>query len=130
MAVIPLLPSGGFDVLARNLREARQQGQPRNMAIPQTYYWFYYKVRNGGPWDYKQQSRALANFGNFNYGATGTAAGIPANILLMAAGFAQYRAGTSRPEWRHWYPRPPYGDDPWDQYWIQQGINYANRHGY
>ncbi|WP_164055861.1 polymorphic toxin type 44 domain-containing protein, partial [Serratia marcescens] len=85
---------------------------------------------NKTPWDYKQQNRALANFGNFNYGATGTAAGIPAEILLMGAGFAQSRAGTSRSEWSHWYQRPPYGDDPQDQYWIKQGIDYANRHGY
>ncbi|MGP3098611.1 polymorphic toxin type 44 domain-containing protein [Serratia marcescens] len=101
MAVVPLLPPGGFTVLARNLREARRQGQPRNMALPGTYYWFYHQVKNRGPWDYKQQNRALANFGNFNYGATGTAAGIPADILLMGAGFAQSRAGTSRLEWSH-----------------------------
>ncbi len=119
MAVVPLLPPGGFTVLARNLREARRQGQPRNMALPGTYYWFYQQVKNRGPWDYKQQNRALANFGNFNYGATGTAAGIPAEILLMGAGFAQSRAGTSRSEWSHWYQRPPYGDDPQDQYWIK-----------
>ncbi len=48
MAVVPLLPPGGFTVLARNLREARRQGQPRNMALPGTYYWFYQQVKNRG----------------------------------------------------------------------------------
>lgn len=26
------------------------------MATPLTYTWFYERVRNGGPWDYKQQN--------------------------------------------------------------------------
>ncbi|MFE8116922.1 polymorphic toxin type 44 domain-containing protein [Brenneria goodwinii] len=130
MAVIPLMPSGGFPLLHQNMREARRNGMPRGMATPQTYYWFYQRVRNGGPWDYKQQDRAWANFGNFNYGASGTAAGIPPNILFMGAGWAQSRAGTSQPAWGLWYQKPPYGDDPRDQFWIQQGIDYANKHGY
>lgn len=128
MAVIPLMPPEGFALVARNIREAKRNGMPRNMATPRVYYWFYQMVRNGGPWDYKRYNRAWANFGNFNYGATGIAAGIPPNILLMGGGFAQGRAGTSRKEWGHWYEKPPYGDDPTDQFWIQQGIDYANQH--
>ncbi|MBE5203313.1 Rhs-Related protein [Pectobacterium sp. FL60-S17] len=130
MAIIPQMPAGGFPLLLKNLYEARRNGMPRSMAVPQTYYWFYQQVRNGGPWDYKQRDRSLANFGNFNYGAAGTAAGIMPNILLMGAGWAQSRAGTSRPDWGYWYHRPPYGDDPRDQFWIQQGIDYARLHGY
>jgi len=130
MGLTPLLPPGGIYELQKNLREARRNGEPRNLAAPMTYYWFYQQVKNRGRWDYKQQDRSLANFGNFNYGATGTAAGIPANILLMGAGFAQSRAGTSVPEWGAWYQHPPYGDDPIDQYWIQQGIAYAIQQGY
>ncbi|MEQ4532454.1 MAG: polymorphic toxin type 44 domain-containing protein [Mixta sp.] len=130
MAVIPLMPAEGLALLTRNILQARKYGMPHNMATPQVYFWFYQKVRSHGPWDYKQQNPALVNFGNFNYGATGTAAGIPFNILLMGGGFAQSRAGTSQKEWGHWYQHPPYGDDPKDQYWIQQGIDYANQHGY
>ncbi|WP_249032654.1 polymorphic toxin type 44 domain-containing protein [Tenebrionicola larvae] len=100
------------------------------MATPSTYYWFYQKVRNRGPWDYKQFDPYWANFGNFNFGATGTAAGIPANILLMGAGFAQSRAGTSNPLWGNWYDKPPYGDDPTDQRFIREGIIYAQHQGY
>lgn len=130
MAVIPLLPKEGLDLIHKNMREARINGMSRNMALPQTYYWFYQKVRNRGPWDYKQQDRKLANFGNFNYGATGFAAGIPEKALYMGAGFAQSHAKTSRPQWGAWHGEFPYGDDPRDQFWIKQGINYARQHGY
>ncbi|WP_090132600.1 polymorphic toxin type 44 domain-containing protein [Kosakonia oryziphila] len=82
------------------------------------------------PRDYKQKDRNLANFENFNYGATGFAAGIPEAILFMGAGFAQSRAKTSRPNWGAWYGKFPYGDDPRDQFWIKQGIYYARQHGY
>ncbi|KMV72044.1 hypothetical protein WB66_04945 [bacteria symbiont BFo1 of Frankliniella occidentalis] len=130
MAVIPITPDGGTSVIWKNMREARIHGMPRDMATLRVYYWFYQKVRNHGPWDYKQQSYQLQNFGNFNFGATGTAAGIPADILLMGAGWAQSRAGTSQPNWGHWYSKPPYGDDPRDQFWIKQGIDYAKQHGF
>jgi hypothetical protein len=53
------------------------------MATASTYYWFYQKVRNHGPWDYKAYDPYWAAFGNFNFGAAGTAAGIPATTLLM-----------------------------------------------
>lgn len=130
MAILPLMPGGNSVTAQKNMREARSHGTSRNMALPSTYYWFYQKVRNHGPWDYKQQSYSLANFGNFNYGAAGFAAGIPAETLLMGAGFAQSRAGTSKPNWGAWYGKPPYGDDPHDQFWIKQGIDYAREHGY
>lgn len=130
MAVIPLMPSGEFSLLAKNLLEARHRGMPRNMASPTVYYWLYHQVRNKGPWDYKQQGAKYQNFGNFNYGATGIVAGIPEGILLRGAGWAQSRAGTADPRWGYWYKNIPYGDDPRDQYWIQQGIDYANQHRY
>lgn len=60
--------------------------------------------------------------------AAGT--GIPANILLMGAGWAQSRAGTSKPEWGHWFGDAPYGDDPGDQRAIREGIEYARQNGY
>lgn len=100
------------------------------MAPPLTYYWFYQKVRNRGDWDYKQKDLSLADFGNFNYGATGLATGIPERILLMGAGFAQGKAATSEPGWGQWHGSPPYGDDPNDQFWIKQGIEYAKQFGY
>lgn len=100
------------------------------IAGPTDYHWFYQQVRNGGPWDFKQQSTSFENFGNFHYGAVGHAGGIPEEILLRAAGCAQMVAGTSPPEYGYCWWLPPYGDDDNDQYWIQQGIEYAKSKGY
>ena len=87
--------------------------------------WFYSQVRNRGPWDFKQRGPQYENFGNFHYGAVGTAAGISREILLRAAGAAQSRAGTSNIEFGYWWSAAPYGDDPKDQHWIIKGIDYA-----
>ena len=93
----------------------------------QNLFWFKDQVRNKGPWDYKQQGREYEDFGNFNYGATGSAVGIPSGVLLRAAGVVQQMAGTSKPEWGDpWDSSGPYGDDPADQHMIQEGINYYN----
>lgn len=42
-------------------------------------------------------------FDNFNYSATGFAAGIPISILLRAEVFAQNRAKTSEQGWGEWH---------------------------
>lgn len=129
MASIPVA-GPGIGVVRNNMKDARNYGQSRGMALPKTYYWFYQKVRNKGPWDYKQFDPYWAEFGNFNFGAAGYAVGILSGILLVGAGWAQKRAGTSRPEWGIWYKDAPYGDDPTDQYWIREGIKYAIENGY
>jgi RHS repeat-associated protein len=90
--------------------------------------WFKSKVQNKGPWDYKQNGRGYEDFGNYNYGYTGVAAGISPNLLRQRAGMAQISAGTSKPGWGK--PGPmglfggtaPYGDDPHDQQMINRGI--------
>lgn len=92
--------------------------------------WFYAKVRNRGEWDYKQHGRRYEAFGNFNYGACGTAAGISSQVLLRGAGWAQGRAGTSNGSFGTWWGDAPYGDDPQDQDWIKAGIKYAKSMGY
>ncbi|MBW3571959.1 MAG: type IV secretion protein Rhs [Gemmatimonadetes bacterium] len=81
-------------------------------------------VKNGGPWDYKQRGSKYEAFGNFNYGATGSAAGFSSIILYLAAGAAQVRAGTSDPAWSTPDGDFPYGDDPNDQLFISRGIGY------
>ncbi len=109
--------------LAQNISSAKQSVS-MVLAAPRLN-WFYNQVRNKGPWDYKQQGRAYQNFGNFNFGATGAAAGIQSPILLRGAGYAQEQAGTSTPSWGHWYNfRGPFGDDPADQEQIKNGIAY------
>lgn len=92
--------------------------------------WFYSMVRNRGEWDYKQHGRQYEAFGNFNYGATGTAAGLSPELLLRGAGWAQSRAGTSNLAFGSWWSDAPYGDDPEDQEWIKAGIEYAKSYGY
>jgi hypothetical protein len=92
-------------------------------------------VRNKGARDYKQvgQKGEYEAFGNFHYGATGRAHGFVTNVLLQEAGRAQFKAGTGLPGWGKpgliAFPETgsgSYGDDPVDQFWIQQGVRYAD----
>jgi YD repeat-containing protein len=119
--------------LLRNVRGAQAHRNDNGIA---KLWWFYRVEKNKGPWDYKQLGRRYARFGNFHYGLVGAAAGIPLEILLRGAGFAQQQAGTSLPEWE--MPFGPqgmsytYGDDPEDQIFINLGYNtyysdYANK---
>jgi hypothetical protein len=83
-------------------------------------------VVEGGDWDYKKEGSQYEDFGNFNYGVTGTALGFPPDILLRGAGAVQKLTGTSKSEWGDPARSPPYGDDPRDQEQIQAGIDYYN----
>ena len=87
--------------------------------------WFYQQVRNKGTWDYKQNGRGYENFGNYNFGYTGTRQGIPGEVLLEGAGIAQLAAGTSSWDFimSNW-------DDPNDQEQIRRGISDAQNHCY
>jgi hypothetical protein len=105
-----------------------------DLTPPFNILWFYEKVRNKGPWDYKQIDRAYADFGNFNYGATGTALGISEETLLRAAGWAQTQSGNTGSGISVDRLQAvlgvggvaPYGDDAKDQVWIKRGIQYYN----
>lgn len=99
MACIPIYPPRGLEILREHIRLARARCEVQDMAAPITYIWFYQRVRNGGLKDYKQK-----------------------------AGAAQWKAGTSREEWGNFMQGPPFGDDPIDQFWIKQGIDYAKQH--
>lgn len=110
-----------------NMMIARLHGGPDLMTLA----WFFMMVHNSGPWDYKQMGRQYANFGNFNYGAVGAAAGISDGVLLRAGGAVQIIAGTSDPvEFAKYHASDSYGDDPVDQTWIRAGIDYARRSGF
>lgn len=126
----PLSPPGVK--LDGNMEEARKWREAAEVIAGGEAYVlgvFYTKVRNKGEWDYKQRGREFEEFGNFNYGATGTAAGIPEQVLLRAAGAAQSVAGTSRVDFGKWWAESPYGDDRMDQIWIKAGIRYAKTKG-
>jgi hypothetical protein len=87
--------------------------------------WFYNQVQTGCPWDYKNKyGPQYADFGNFNYGATGKALELSDLLLLRAAGWQQEGGRNYKPKDGHWWWLPPYGDDPNDQTMIKAGINY------
>jgi len=129
---VPSIPAGVS--LDENMRISKATRDSAKLVIGGenafVYGVFYTKVRNGGEWDYKQRGRQFEEFGNFNYGATGTAAGIPEQILLRAAGAAQSQAGTSEADFGKWWKETPYGDDRVDQVWIKAGIEHAKTKGY
>jgi hypothetical protein len=89
-----------------------------------TYKELLDSVRNNGQWDYKRQNRNFAGLGNFNYGATGRAMGIPETALKAGAGGYQIINGTSS-----WDFIGSYGDDPADQDSIQNSIDYYDEGG-
>jgi len=100
---------------------------------------YYHKWRGKGPWDYKQgwtmndfgsldQKSPFEEFGNFNYGATAAALGVPENAALRLAGWASTRSDPTRSQkLGHWWGGPPYGDDQADQDQIKLGYDYYNQ---
>ncbi len=87
--------------------------------------WFALQVRPGGPWDYKQEGRQYEHFGNWHFGVTGRALGVPREMLMRAAGLVQIHSGTSHPL----FGNPFLGtrsnaDDPVDAFWIGQGMDF------
>jgi len=132
----PPVPNHPADAdIDRNMQSA-ESARDRSWTPIGPSDWFYNQVRNGGPWDYKQQGKRDGKdyeaFGNFNYGATALALRVfDEQTILREAGRAQIAAGTSRPGWG--YPgsrlspyggKPPYGDDPADQAQIKAGFAY------
>ena len=59
--------------------------------------------------------------GNINYGYFGTFCNIPKAVLLLGAGYAQIRDGTS--DWDYWFA---FFDDPRDTFRVLQGIDIYN----
>ena len=102
----------------------------QNNLLMSRFMWkidFYNSVKSGGKWDYKKLESKYENFGNYNYGATGCAVGFEPGTLRRAAGAYQKYTNTSRPDWGHPLGDAPYGDEPIDQYWINEGIkDYQN----
>ena len=92
--------------------------------------WFYKQVKNGSVWDYKQIDSKYEDFGNFNFGATGSAFGFPAGVLKRGAGWANQIADPTRTGLGSPYGRYPYGDTPQDQDQIDKGINYCECMGH
>jgi RHS repeat-associated protein len=94
---------------------------------------FALAVMPHGPWDYKRQGEQYEAFGNFNFGATGEAAGFTEGTLLRAAGFIQKHFGDSPGDGgavnlanvlSGQGGDPPFEDQVRDQENIKAGINY------
>ena len=86
--------------------------------------WFDRICCQNSQWNYKGGGQSQYDaFGNFNFGATGSAIGIPANVLLRGAGLVKWLK--LRPDK---FGKPlgkfPYGNQPEKQKAIQDGIRY------
>ena len=130
--------------LQNNIKHA----QSMKWLMPGSMADFYNDVRNKGPQDYKQnkQLRDVPNaaghpftdkspfedFGNFNYGATAAAQGIPMSVALRAAGYAGQKAqGASTADAaKTAMGLAPYDDDPDDQIQIINSYNFYTRKCY
>ena len=86
--------------------------------------WLVSQVRPNGPWDYKTQGQQYDAFGNFNFGATGGAAGIPLQVLQAGAGAVSALVGTNSSQYGSWYQPPLYGHAPIKSDMIAAGYAY------
>jgi hypothetical protein len=146
-ASCPAVPQHpGYASVDENIAESERRRAPFGVTL--YFPWWYNQVKNKGPWDYKQQGKyyddlgrlskrsPFEDFGNFNYGATAAAHGIPEWLALRGAGWASLKADPSREKmglglpWslRHPFGLPPYGDDPNDQAQIKSGYEYYQNH--
>lgn len=92
-------------------------------------------VAPGGRYDYKGKGRRYEVGGNFHYGATGRALGIPEEVLLAAAGVVQTLTNVRDVFWRpalvlnyfdgKTYTPGSYFDDPADQSAIKAGVEFT-----
>jgi len=98
----------------------------RNLPLAQRLMLLYKFTKNHSILDFKQEGKIYEDYGNFVYGAVGSALDIPAAVLLRGAGWASVVADPRRAEtFGHWYDiGGSYGDDPKDQTYIQYGIDY------
>ncbi len=104
-----------------NMRAATQNG----------YRWWYNQVSQWhGPWDYKNYKGRphpeWDDFGNYNYGATGCALGIPLDVLLRFAGYAKSKRLKDDPYGKP-YGRYPYGNQPEKQQQIIDGYTFCKK---
>ena len=91
---------------------------------------FFFKVKNGGEWDYKVNKPSWVSgkkfkafgliltteqLGNFNYGLTGAAMYFSPAVLFAGGGFVAIR-GNSAGQWKYYF------DSRADHFWVALGI--------
>lgn len=115
---------------ARDLQETITNGMPQDMPPPDPAYgimtaWF----PAGHEMDYKKDGGQYRDFGNFNYGAVGSALGIGPYMLHGAAGVQQIK----EKHWEKGFGLPFLGglsgDNKQDYDQIDKGIAYERSHG-
>jgi hypothetical protein len=81
--------------------------------------WVYLNFASKKRYDYKQLGPEYEDFGNYHYGLYTKTMGLNATFAQVAAGVAQWLAGTSRGSeyWASWF------DDPHDNELIKRGQN-------
>lgn len=110
---------------ARQIQEALSGGMlPSDPSYGMMAHWF----SPGHEMDYKQHGEQYRDFGNFNYGAVGSALGLTPYMLHGAAGVVQMMQ-------KHWDPKygVPFisgdsGDNRRDYDQITQGVAYERAH--
>jgi hypothetical protein len=126
IAVYKGKPTVNFDMVAPNALlistgslqtsdKLLENSNDNNLTIKYTHHGKAINVTDG--------NRLIA--ANFNYGATGLAAGIPKEALLIISGWSQEASLLHKPEWGHWYDGAPYGDDPEGSKHIRAGMDYC-----
>ena len=90
-------------------------------------WWVYMICCSGSPWNYKSQNPVYDDFGNYNFGATGAALGLPDNLLLWGAGVKKYfqllpHGGTGDPKDSNPLGRYPWGNQMHKSDCIKAGI--------
>ena len=104
---IRISESGGYDFLEDPNPTAYAYNPGTSITVVARYGTRYAswanRVRPGGIWDYKRlrpdDHEVFQDFGNFNFGMTGAAEGLPLWVLHLGAGVVQ--EGTDR-----WHGRP------------------------
>jgi RHS repeat-associated protein len=127
MCPVPPVAPPDADINA-NIRKAQSASLNVYYGNPfVTDAWFGLTVANGGAWDYKQQADIYDPFGNFNYGATGRAAGYSASTLLRMSGWAAEKYDARRsgnPSLVQALLGQPYPENPDDRANIVAGMQY------
>ncbi|HVW75219.1 MAG TPA: polymorphic toxin type 44 domain-containing protein [Rhizomicrobium sp.] len=125
--VLPVAPPG-VDVNKNIQRAEKTIPDPGLSTRPQAYGLMFQLFPDGHEMDYKTQGDQYRDFGNFNYGAFGSALGLSPYELHTGAGIQQMRSGTWSPSYGLPGLFPPAGDNPRDYEMIDEGIQYYQTH--